>query len=84
MTHTSDPMSRTFIDENLLSWEVYASGGKFGLPDDPKVVFHCQSDPAQRARFVRYGEDNAQAEQAVQSLPDEQLRRMLKEAEQLD
>jgi hypothetical protein len=77
-------MSRTFVDENLLSWEVYASGGKFGLPDDPKVVFHCLSDRSQRARFVRYGDDNAQAEQAIHAFPDDKLREMLRSAELLD
>lgn len=77
-------MSRVFVDENLLSWEVYASGGPYGLPDDPKIVFHCVSDPSHRARFVRFGGDNSNAVQAVHDFPDERLRQMLREAEELD
>jgi hypothetical protein len=77
-------MSRVFIDEDLLTWEAYSSGGKYGLPDDPKIVFHCLSDRSLRARYVRLGDDNAAAESAVHSLPDDQLREMLREAQDLD
>lgn len=77
-------MSRVFIDEDLLSWEAYASGGKYGLPDDPKIVFHCLSDRSLRPRYMRFGEDNAVAEGAVHTLPDDQLREMLSQAQDLD
>ena len=45
-------MSRTFVDENLHTWEVFPSGGRFGLPERPKIVFLCLSDlsPASRGR----------------------------------
>jgi hypothetical protein len=77
-------MSRVFVDENLLSWEAYASGGRFGLPDEPKVVFHCLSDRSLRARYVRIGRDNAEAQQAVASVSDDELRQLLREADPLD
>ena len=77
-------MSRILVDENLLSWEAYASGGKFGLPDDPKIIFNCLSDPAHRPRFAMHDGHNADAEQAVMSMPEEELREMLRTSRALD
>jgi hypothetical protein len=77
-------MSRVFVDDDLLSWEAFASAGRYGLPDEPKIVFHCLSDRSRRALYVRRGGDNAEAEQLVHSLPDAELRAMLGEAEELD
>lgn len=77
-------MSRVFVDEDLLSWEAYASGGQFGLPNDPKIVFHCVSSPAQRARYVRFSGDNADAAQAVHDWPVERLRQLLSESRELE
>lgn len=77
-------MSRVFIDDNLLSWEAYASGGKFGLPEQPKIVFHCLSEPFRRARYVRHDGDNAEAEARVHGLEEIHLREMLRESQELD
>jgi hypothetical protein len=76
-------MSRIFSDENLLSWEAYASGGRFGLPENPKIVFHCLSNPDRIARFVDFDGDNASAQGAVQELDEDELRDMLREASEL-
>jgi hypothetical protein len=77
-------MSRVFVDEDLLSWEAFASGGKFGLADHPKIVFHCLSDRSRRPRYLRHGEDSAAAEQAVHALPETELLKMLRESAELD
>lgn len=77
-------MSRVFVDDDLLTWEAYASGGRFGLPERPKIVFHCLSDPAIRARFVIHPGDEANAEETVHELPEERLKAMLKESEELE
>lgn len=78
-------MSRTFTDANLLTWEAYASGGKFGLPEQPKIVFLCLSDPDSRARYIRFSEgDEADAEQAVSQMDDQRLRELLATASELD
>ncbi len=76
-------MSRTFVDENLLSWEVYASGGRFGLPTEPKIVFHCLSDEKVRPRFVPRGGDEADAEGTVYALSEEELRDLLRGSREL-
>ena len=77
-------MSRVFVDDDLLTWEAYASGGKFGFPERPKIIFHCLSDPQLRARFVVHEGDEAAAEEEVHQVPEERLKEMLKGAAELD
>jgi hypothetical protein len=77
-------MSQTFTDENLVTWEAFASGGRFGLAVRPRVVFHCVSDPARRPRFVQVAGDEANAEEAVYESPPERLRALLAESRELD
>jgi hypothetical protein len=77
-------MSRVFVDDDLLTWEAYASGGRFGLPEEAKVVFHCRSDPIGRARYVQLGKDNVAAEQALKQMSDGELRALLRDAQPLD
>jgi hypothetical protein len=76
-------MSVTFTDEDLQSWEAYATGGDYGLANNPKVVFNCVSDPTRRARFVEVMGDEADAENLVHDGGIDQLKRMLKEAQEL-
>lgn len=80
-------MSRTFVDENLHTWEVFPSGGRFGLPEQPKIVFLCLSDqsPASRGRYVVLTDgDEATAEDAIVDFPDSRLRELLGESRALD
>lgn len=77
-------MSRTFVDQNLLSWEVYASGGKFGLPERPKIIFLCLSNPAMRARYTVFPGDDAAAAAAMAEMPEPELLNMLAESRPLD
>ena len=78
-------MSRTFTDSDLRVWEVYASGGPFGLPERPKIVFNCLSAPDSRARYVVLGEaDEADAEEVVATSEVDRLRALLEESRELD
>lgn len=77
-------MSVTFTDDDLQSWEAYASAGDFGLAIRPKIVFHCVSDPTRRARYVEVPGDEADAEGMVHEGGVERLRAMLKEATELE
>jgi hypothetical protein len=76
-------MSRIFTDTDLLTWEVYGSGGAFGLPDQPKIVFHSLSDPHRPARYVTHDGHSGEAEQAVREASVEKLREMLRQSEPL-
>lgn len=77
-------MSQTFTDEDLRTWEVFASGGRFGLAIRPRVIFHCVSDRSLRPRFVQLAGDEADAEEAVHESGVEGLRKLLREARELD
>lgn len=77
-------MSRIFSDRDLLSWEAYTSGGAFGLPERPRVIFHCVSDPDRRSRFVHHDGDDASAERELQGLSDDALRELLSRSIELD
>ena len=77
-------MSQTFTDDDLLTWEVFASGGRFGLAIRPKVVFHCVSDPSRRPRFVQLPGDEADAEEVVHESSADHLRGLLRESSELD
>lgn len=77
-------MSHTFTDENLLTWEAYASIGNFGLAVRPRIVFNCLSDTSLTPRFVERPGDEADAEEQVHELSEEQLRAMLREAQPLE
>lgn len=77
-------MSRTFQDRDLLQWEAYASGGRFGYSDHAKIVFHCLTDRSRRARVVERGGDQSEAEHAVATLSDQELAELLAQAAELD
>ena len=77
-------MSHTFTDENLLTWEAFASSGNFGLATRPRIVFNCLSDPNTPPRYVERPGDEADAEEQVHELSEEQLRGLLREARPLE
>ena len=77
-------MSHTFTDENLLTWEAFASSGTFGLAIRPRIVFNCLSDPSVTPRYVERPGDEADAEEQVHELDEHQLREMLRESKPLE
>ena len=77
-------MSRVFTDQDLLNWEAYASSGRFGLAEGPRIIFHCLSEQDRRARYVLYEGDEADAEEAVAEMPDDRLRELLGTSRELD
>lgn len=77
-------MSRQIVDDDLQAWEVFASGGPHGLPQNAKIVFHCVSDPERRARYVLHAGDNSTAQKAVRELSGNELRQLLKESVELE
>ena len=77
-------MSQTFTDDNLLSWEAYASTGDFGLAIRPRIVFNCLSDPARQVMYVELEGDEADAEHELGDLDPQGLRALLSRARPLD
>ena len=77
-------MSQTFTDDNLQTWEAFASGGRFGLSVRPKVIFHCVSDQSRPPRFVEVQGDEADAEELIHDSQIDRLRQMLAQSKELD
>jgi hypothetical protein len=77
-------MSVTFTDDDLQSWEAYATGGDYGLANNPKVVFNCVSDPLRRPRYLEFTGDEADAEALISETNVRQLKEMLKESAELE
>jgi hypothetical protein len=76
-------MTRTIQDEDLLLWEVYATAGDFGFPDHARLVFHCLTDPARRARFVEREGDKSDVENEVATATDRDLLELLQATEEV-
>ena len=74
-------MTRTILDPNLLTWEVYASGGP---SDQPNIVFNCLSNRMIRPRYVRTEGDEADAERIVSEASNEQLQEMLSKSTEVN
>ena len=75
-------MSRMFQDENLLTWEVYPTGGPFGHTDKPFIVFNCLSNRMLRPRYVStVGE--AEAERTLADASNEELRALFERSEEV-
>ena len=77
-------MSQTFTDDDLLTWEAFATGGKYGMVQRPKVVFHCLTDRSRRPRFVELSGDESDAEEAVHEMSPERLQAMFGQSRELD
>jgi len=77
-------MSVTFTDDDLHSWEAFATGGDYGLAIRPRVVFNCVSDPTRRPRYVELSGDEADAEQKVHESGIDWLKERLSKSVELD
>lgn len=78
-------MRRTFLDEDLLEWEAYVTGGQPDTPLAARIFFVCLTDPYARPRWVRHESgDVATAERELDELGDEDLLVMLAEARPLE
>ena len=77
-------MSRTFNDDELQTWEAFATGGRFGLAVRAKVVFHCVSDRTRPPRVVEVEGDEANAEALVHDSQAVRLRQLLRQSKILE
>lgn len=78
-------MRRKFIDDGLLEWEAYVSGGQPDSAAAARIYFVCLTDPYERPRWVRHESgDVAEAHRELRRLDDARLQEMLSEATPLD
>lgn len=76
-------MTRTIQDQDLLLWEAYATAGAFGYPDQSKIVFHCLSNPARRARILEREGDKSDVEQELVRLSESELAALFDRTDEL-
>ncbi len=76
-------MARRFLDDDLMTWEAYASSGDYGFARPGRLMLHCLSDPAVRARYLKGIGDRAAVERVVETASLEQFRELLKKSEPL-
>ena len=76
-------MSRTILDENMLTWEVYPTGGLHGDSQQPQIVFNCLSNRMLRPRYVTIEGDEADAERKVSLASNEELRELFEQADEV-
>lgn len=78
-------MRRTFLDDEMLEWEAYVSGGQPGEAESARIYFVCLTDPFKRPRWIPEGSgDVALAHRRLRERTDEELSRLLTEATPLD
>ena len=71
-------MARNFMDEGLLEWEAYVSGGQPESPQAARIFFLCLDARHEPARYVeRESGDVAEAEKALTEMSDDELRGLL-------
>lgn len=67
-------LRRTFLDEDLMEWEAYVSGGQPQTAEAARIYFVCLTDPFVRPRWVRHESgDVAAAERQLREFSEEQL-----------
>jgi hypothetical protein len=76
-------MARTILDDDLRSWEAFASTGPYGYGPHSRVVFSCTTDPAARPRISTVEGDKSDAETLVATAPAAALLGLLRKAEPL-
>ena len=77
-------MTKSVVDDDLRSWEAFASTGPYGYSDRSVVVFQCASDPGERPRAFQIEGDKSDAEARVENATRGDLLEMLAGAERLE
>ncbi len=77
-------MARTFVDRDLLTWEVYPSAGEHGFSSNPHLVFNCLTDRLARPRYVGLDGDEASAETMVFDASEAKLLDLLGKSKVVD
>ncbi|MGH7459643.1 MAG: hypothetical protein ACREMA_01275 [Longimicrobiales bacterium] len=77
-------MARTFLDLNLMAWEVYPSGGAHGFSHNPHLVFNCLSNRGEAPRYTDFTGDAAAAQKLICDASEPELLALLSQSAPLD
>ena len=67
----------------MLTWEVYPSGGAYGVSDQPQVIFNCLSNRMLRPRYVSLHGGDADAERRISLASNEELLELLRRSDEV-
>jgi len=82
---STNALSRQFMDDGLIRWEAYVSGGQPHTPAAARIYFVCLEDPFARPRWVTHeGGSVAEATRALAGMSDSDLVGLLADAAPLD
>lgn len=78
-------LSRKFMDEGMITWEAYVSGGQPNTAAAARIYFVCMEDVFERPRWVRHDSRSvAEATRELASMTDADLVQLLQQSEPLD
>lgn len=78
-------LSRQFMDEGMIRWEAYVSGGQPNTDAAAKIYFVCLEDPFERPRWVTHTSRSvAEATRTLSEMSDTNLVEILQESQPLD
>lgn len=67
-------LSRTFLDDGMIRWEAYVSGGQPNTPHAARIYFVCLEDPFEKPRWVPHESRSvAEATRALGGMSDDDL-----------
>jgi hypothetical protein len=67
-------LSRTFLDEGMVRWEAYVSGGQPNTPHAARIYFVCLEDPFAPPRWLPHESRSvAEATRALADMSDADL-----------
>ncbi|MGD8496135.1 MAG: hypothetical protein PVF05_08060 [Gemmatimonadales bacterium] len=71
-------MAREFMDDEMMRWEAYVSGGQPDGPKAARIYFLSLDSPLARARYVAHESRKvATAERELRAMSDDDLRELL-------
>lgn len=71
-------MAREFMDDDMMRWEAYVSGGQPDGPKAARVYFLSLDSPLARARYVPHESRSVPAaERELRAMSDDDLRELL-------
>ena len=71
-------MTRTIVDDNFLTWEIYVTGGQPDSPEAARYFFLCLDARTSPARFVEHESRSvAASERDLLEHTDAELKEML-------
>lgn len=78
-------LSREFMDDGMIRWEAYVSGGQPRTDAAARIFFVCLDDKFERPRWVKHPSRSvAEATRALARMEDADLVELLEDATPLD